>query len=72
LNSYSWKKFARRPNPVASALMVKMRIPVKDRPFVKLACLRLLLTLKLDNARQNMITVFMNSYLELTEQEEVV
>ncbi len=49
--------------------MAKMRIAPADRPRVKLECLRLLATLKLDRARQGLIRDFMDSYLRLSAAE---
>ena len=69
LNRLNWRDFARRPNPVAAALMAKMRIAPEDRPRVKLECLRLLATLKLDRARQALIRDFMDAYLRLSAAE---
>jgi hypothetical protein len=60
------------PNPVASALMTKMRIAPEDRPRVKLECLRMLATLKLDKARSTLIGAFMANYLKLTARETAV
>ncbi len=70
LNRMNWRKFARRPNPVASALMAKMRIRKQDRPRVKLECLRLLATLKLDPAQMQLIRGFVDSYLRLNQPEQ--
>jgi hypothetical protein len=39
LNRLNWRDFLNQQNPVASALMVKMRIVPKDRPKVKAECL---------------------------------
>jgi hypothetical protein len=50
--------------------MAKMKITTEDRPQVKLECLRLLATLKLDSAKIKMISGFVDSYLKLNEQEE--
>ena len=72
LNRLNWRDYVRNPNPVASALMTKMKIAPKDRPRVKLECLRMLITLKLDPARAVLISSFMNSYLKLTPAETVV
>jgi predicted transposase YdaD len=72
LNRLNWRDYLRNPNPVASALMVKMKIAAKDRPRVKLECLRMMVTLKLDPARATLISVFMNSYLKLTAAETIV
>lgn len=71
LNRLNWRDFARRPNPVAAALMAKMRIAPEDRVRVKLECLRLLVTLRLDRARMTMIASFVDSYLRLNAQEQV-
>ncbi|MCW3100627.1 MAG: hypothetical protein JWL77_6245 [Chthonomonadaceae bacterium] len=69
LNRLSWRSFVKQPNPVAAALMTKMRIAPKDRPKVKLECLRLLATLKLDPARSRFIGGFVDTYLNLTAAE---
>src|SRR5207244_3820635 len=49
-----------------SALMAKMRIAPEDRPYVKLQCLRLLATCKLDPARMRLISGFIDTYLLTT------
>lgn len=72
LNRLNWRDFVKRPNPVASALMAKMKIRPEDRPRVKLECLRLLATLRLDADRMQLIQGFVNSYLRLTREEMVV
>jgi predicted transposase YdaD len=72
LNWLNWRDFLRKPNPVASALMTKMHIDPGDRPRVKLECLRMLATLRLDKARAALIGVFMSNYLELTSAETAV
>jgi hypothetical protein len=70
LNRLNWRDFARRANPVASALMARMKIAPEDRPRVKLECLRLLVSLTLDPARMQMIVGFVDSYLRLDDEEE--
>lgn len=69
LNRLDWRGFVNSTNPLASALMAKMRIPVADRPTVKLQCLRLMLTLRLDPDRQSLIADFVNTYLVLNAEE---
>lgn len=69
LNRLNWRDLMRVPNPVASALMARMRIAPEDRPWVKLECLRLLATLKLDPARMQLISGFVDAYLSLTREE---
>ncbi|WP_313931754.1 hypothetical protein [Nostoc punctiforme] len=65
LNRLSWRDFLTQPNPVAAALMSKMNIPKLERPQVKAECLRLLATLKLDPARMQLISGFVDTYLRL-------
>jgi uncharacterized protein DUF4351 len=70
LNQLSWRAFLRHPNPVAAALMSRMRIAEADRPRVKLECLRMLTTLRLDSARIALISGFVDTYLKLEPQEK--
>jgi hypothetical protein len=72
LNRLSWRDYVSQPNPVASALMAKMRIAPIDRSHVKLECLRLLATLRLDRARMKLISGFVDTYLRLNPAEERV
>lgn len=71
LNRLNWRDFLAQSNPVASALMAKMNIAKEDRPKVKAQCLRLLATLKLDPARMQLISGFVDTYLKLNRSEEV-
>jgi len=70
LNRLDWADFVKRKNPVAAALMAKMRIPKKERAKVKAECLRLLVNLKLDAARTSLISGFVDSYLQLNASEK--
>ena len=70
LNRLDWRNYLDRPNPVAAALMSKMKIAKKDRPKVKAECLRLLVTLKLDPAKTRLISKFVDTYLRLDVKEE--
>lgn len=72
LNRLNWRDFLTQPNPIASALMAKMQIAPTDRPKVKAECLRLLVTLKLDPARMQLISGFVDTYLTLNPSEETV
>jgi hypothetical protein len=69
LNRLNWRDFLTQSNPVAAALMSKMRIAQADRPKVKAECLRLLATLRLDPARTRLISGFVDTYLKLNAQE---
>jgi hypothetical protein len=70
LNRLNWRDYIDRPNPVAAALMSKMKVAKGDRPKVKAECLRLLVTLKLDPAKTRLISKFVDTYLRLNAQEE--
>ncbi len=70
LNRLNWRDFLQYQNPIAAALMAKMRIAPEDRPKVKVECLRLLVTLKLDPARSFLISSFVDTYLRLNAIEE--
>jgi predicted transposase/invertase (TIGR01784 family) len=72
LNRLDWRDFISQPNPVAAALMAKMRIEERDRPKVKAECLRLLVTLQLNPAKTQLISQFVDSYLRLNQTEEEV
>ncbi|MDB9313677.1 DUF4351 domain-containing protein [Spirulina sp. CS-785/01] len=54
---------------MASALMAKMQFSPEERPRVKLECLRLLATLRLDPARMKLISGFIDTYLRLNAAE---
>lgn len=70
LNQLNWRDYLDRHNPVAAALMAKMKVAKRDRPQVKAECLRLLVTLKLDPAKTRLISKFVDTYLRLNAQEE--
>jgi Domain of unknown function (DUF4351)/Putative transposase, YhgA-like len=72
LNRLNWREYLQQKNPVASALMAKMKIAPKDRPRVKSECLRLLATLQLDPARMQLISGFIDTYLRLNAQEKEI
>ncbi len=59
-------------NPVASALMAKMNIAPEERRQVKLECLRLMATLRLDRAKMQLISGFVDTYLQLSTEEEAL
>ncbi len=69
LNRLSWKDFIQTPNPAAAALMTKMNIAPEDRVKVAGEITRMLLTLKLDQGKADLIFSFMENYLELTGEE---
>ncbi|WP_395138312.1 Rpn family recombination-promoting nuclease/putative transposase [Armatimonas sp.] len=71
LNRLKWRDYVSTPNPVATALMSKMQIARRDRVKVKVQCLRLIATLRLDPARSQLIAGFVRTYLQMTKPELV-
>jgi hypothetical protein len=71
LNQLNWRDFLKQKNPVAAALMSKMKIEKKDRAKVKVECLRAIATLKLDPARVSILSGFVDTYLNLNQLEVV-
>jgi hypothetical protein len=51
--------------------MAKMGVKKSETVTVKLECLRLLTTLKLNPAKMQLISAFIDTYLPLNEQEKV-
>jgi hypothetical protein len=70
LNQLDWRAFLTQRNPVAAALMAKMKIDPADRPRVKVECLRMIANLKLDKARTFQLSGFIDNYLRLNPVEE--
>ncbi len=70
LNQLNWRDYLNQQNPIAAALMAKMKIAKADRPKVKAECLRLLVTLKLNPAKTQLISKFVDTYLRLDVKEE--
>jgi hypothetical protein len=69
LNQLDWRAFLTQRNPVAAALMSKMKIDPADRPKVKVECLRMIANLKLDRARTFQLSGFIDNYLRLNPVE---
>ncbi len=69
LAQLDWNAYLERENPLASALMARMKIARKDRPRVKVQCLRLLATLRLDHQKSTLISRFVDTYLRLNPEE---
>jgi hypothetical protein len=69
LNRLNWRDYVTHKNPVASALLARMLIAPEDRPFVKLECLRLMVSLKLNQSKMRLISGFIDTYLQLNAKE---
>ena len=66
LNRLNWRQYMQSENAVAAALMAKMAIAPNERADLKLECLRMIATLKLDRAKSKLIVGFVDSYLRVT------
>ncbi|AGT33534.1 hypothetical protein M493_16610 [Geobacillus genomosp. 3] len=62
------REYIRRDNPVADALLSKMRY--NERVAVKREFLRLSVRLELDEAKQRLLVGLFETYLRLSEEEE--
>ncbi|OXS62630.1 transposase [Cohnella sp. CIP 111063] len=69
LRKKKWRRFIRTDNPVAAALLSSMGYNKKERVAVKFEFLRMVTRLQLDPARMKLLTVFFESYLQLTAAE---
>ena len=70
LNALDWHKFQKSKNPIACALMAKMKMARGDSPKLKLECLRKLAKLELDDERARLISCYVDTYLKLDAREE--
>lgn len=65
LNRLDWRAYLDTENPLATALMARMRISPADRWRVKAACLRLLARIDLSWPQRRLIGQFVDIYLPL-------
>lgn len=70
LRKEPWRKYLRSNNPVAAALMSKMNYRAAERVNVKIEFTRMLANMRLDLARNTLLTAFFETYLKLNEAEE--
>ncbi|EQB94247.1 transposase [Geobacillus sp. A8] len=71
LRKLPWREYIRRDNPVAAALLSKMGYNEEEKVEVKKEFLRMLVRLELDEAKQRLLFGFFETYLRLSEEEEV-
>ncbi|HHW37589.1 MAG TPA: transposase [Bacillales bacterium] len=65
-----WRKYLRRNNPVAAALLSKMGYKREERVQVKIEFLRMISRMELNPATMELIYGFFETYLQLDEGEE--
>src|SRR5258708_26673561 len=69
MSKLKWQSFLDSDNPVACALMSHMRIAPKDRPLVKVSCMRMIANMKRTAREKHVIGSFVEAYLALTAEE---
>lgn len=69
LNRLNWQKYKDECNPIAVALLPKMRLPQNERHLVKLNCDLVLTRLKLDEEGIRLLSKFIEVYLPLNADE---
>ena len=70
LNRLDWHKFKTSRNPIACALMAKMKMANTERYDVKLESLQNLGKLNLNEASKSLISCIVDTYLKLDAREE--
>ena len=70
LKKLNWRDFVRSENPVAAALLSKMGFSKEEKIHVRLEFMRMLLRMKLDPARMELLATFFYTYLKMNRQEE--
>lgn len=70
LKKLNWRDFIHQNNPVAAALLAKMGYNEKEKVQVKKDFLRMMVRMELDPSRNEMLTGFFETYLNLNESEE--
>ncbi|HIE12467.1 MAG TPA: transposase [Desulfotomaculum sp.] len=70
LRKEPWRKFIGSNNPVAAALISKMNYSATERVSVKIEFTRMLANMRLDLARNTLLTAFFETCLKLNEVEE--
>lgn len=70
LNQLAWRDFADKPNPISYAFMSKMSVKKRERAKAKVAALGGLTELELNEAQQQLISAFIDTYLKLDEKEK--
>jgi len=70
LKRLSWREFLKKDNPAVAALLSHMDYGKKERIRLKLEFLKMLLRLKLDPARMQLLSGFFDSYVQLEPEED--
>jgi len=72
LGKLNWRAYAELESPVAAALLAKMGYREEERVQVRLAFLRMLGRLKVDEAKKRLVAGFFEAYMPMEEGEEAM
>ncbi|MFM9330351.1 Rpn family recombination-promoting nuclease/putative transposase [Paenibacillus mesotrionivorans] len=70
LRKLNWRDFVHSGNPVAAALLSSMGYNEEEKIRLKLEFIGMMTRLQLDPARMELLAVFFDAYLPLTEEQE--
>jgi len=70
LHRLNWRDYVRKANPMACALMSRMRVSPDEWVRVKSESLRLLSTLEMEPGRRRMIARYIDTYMPLSAEKE--
>jgi len=70
LKKLNWREYIQSDNPVAAALLCKMGFKPEEKVKVKLEFMRMLVRMKPDPARMELLAGFFETYLKLNREEE--
>lgn len=62
-------KYLKHANPISAALMTLMGVKSEERVQVKMECLKMLLSLKLDVNKMRFLFGFIDNYLRLNAED---
>ncbi len=70
LKRLSWKEYLQKDNPAVAALLSRMNYGKEERLKMKLEFFRMLMRMRLDPARMQLLVGFFETYVQLTSGEE--
>jgi hypothetical protein len=72
LKRHNWREYLKRDNPAAADLMSCMDYRKEEKVQLKVEFLKMILRIRLDPARMQLLIGFFETYAQLTLQEEEV
>jgi hypothetical protein len=72
LRKIPWRQYIRSNNPVAAALIGMMNYTEIEKISVRIEFVRMMTNMQLDPARSALLTAFIETYVKLTEEEEIL